>query len=101
MSIQSFCSKALAETSVRLNLDVSFLSCIRKLTYFALLLQMDCRKKGRKEKVPLHFLYFGCKIFILFLNCVKLFPFSYSRQLGHIHRACQQTFALLPEHLFK
>lgn len=32
---------------------------------------------------------------------MKLFPFSSSKQLGHVHRACQQTFALLPEHLFR
>lgn len=70
ISVQSFCSRALAETCVRLNLDVSFLSDIRTLTYFALLLQMDCRKKGRKEKVPLHFLYFGCQILFYFFLIV-------------------------------
>lgn len=32
---------------------------------------------------------------------MKLLPFSSSKQLGHVHKACQQTFALLPEHLFR
>lgn len=31
---------------------------------------MDCRKKGRKEKVPLHFLYFGCQILFYFFLIV-------------------------------
>jgi len=54
--------------------------------YFALLLQMGCgvgrkKKKGRKEKVPLHFLLFwfsdkGYFLYFALYNSVKLFTFS-------------------------
>lgn len=48
-------------------MGVTYFSDVRKLNYFALLLQTGCRKKRKKEKVPVHFLYFGFQITFLLL----------------------------------
>lgn len=66
ISVESFCSKALAETCVGLTWMLPFSQMSENLIILHFSYRWAVGKKGRKEKVPLHFLYFDCQIKCLF-----------------------------------